>query len=383
MNDITIDNKKMWEYLYRYCYEPREAACILEALKHQGLTIVGGEIVSLDPPVFKIEKGHWYTCIRNLHDSYGNQAFIKDDIYYSPKDSYLIPLNSNVPMEIICPCDYFTLYTGEEKLHEPKFKVGDFIKKKGKDCSSWEITEINNGMYYGHYRPEGFPTELPISEQDTFELIETHPKTVFEEGKWYVCTHKDAEIYCLTKGKVYQAVNLEGIGITIVNNTGTPLAINGFINYFRPATEEEIPYQPKFKVGDKIKCLWKHRKAVVTEVKDTWYVLDNRYVLDFEFEDNWELVPTNGKTKEKELTEFERLLQDEYADEARLKDDGVHHIANHLLSIARKQIVSEIDEYEMVNKFCESATERVKFDSYFFQEGIRATIKEIKSDETA
>lgn len=320
MSDITIDNKKMWEYLYRYCYEPREAACILEALKHQGLTIVGGEIVSLDPP-------------------------------------------------------------------EPMFKVGDFIKKKGKDCSSWEITEINNGMYYGHYRPEGFPTELPISEQDTFELVETHPKTIFEEGKWYVCTHKDAEIYCLTKGKAYQAVNLEGIGITIVNNTGTPLSINGFISYFRPATEEEIPKHPKFKVGDKIKCLWKHRKAVVTEVKDTWYVLDNRYVLDFEFEDNWELVPTNGKvkeeTKQEELTEFERLLQDEYADEARLKDDGVHHIANHLLSIARKQIVSEIDEYEMVNKFCESATERVKFDSYFFQEGIRATIKEIKSDETA
>ena len=319
MSDITIDNKKMWEYLYRYCYEPREAACILEALKHQGLTIVGGEIVSLDPP-------------------------------------------------------------------EPMFKVGDFIKKKGKDCSSWEITEINNGMYYGHYRPEGFPTELLISEQDTFELVETHPKTVFEEGKWYVCTHKDAEIYCLTKGKAYQTVNLEGIGITIVNNTGTPLSINGFISYFRPATEEEIPKHPKFKVGDKIKCLWNHRKAVVTEVKDTWYVLDNRYVLDFEFEDNWKPVSTNDKVKE-ELTEFERELRNVIytADDGWDSHNNEHlkDVSNMLINIARKQIVSEIDEYEMVNKFCESATERVKFDSYFLQEGIRATIKEIKSDETA
>ena len=61
---VQIDDVKMWEFLYRHCYEPREAACILDALKDQGLTIEGGHIISMADANadFKIEKDKWFVC---------------------------------------------------------------------------------------------------------------------------------------------------------------------------------------------------------------------------------------------------------------------------------------------------------------------------------
>lgn len=60
---------------------------------------------------FKIEKGKWYVCIRDLLDNYANRAFHKGDIYLSTQDGSLIPSNSNVPFEVVCPDTYFREWT--------------------------------------------------------------------------------------------------------------------------------------------------------------------------------------------------------------------------------------------------------------------------------
>ena len=63
-------------------------------------------------PKFKIKKGNWYVCIKNLDDNYGTTAFHKGEIYYSTKDETLMPDNSNIPYEIKYYVeDYFRLWT--------------------------------------------------------------------------------------------------------------------------------------------------------------------------------------------------------------------------------------------------------------------------------
>ena len=70
---------------------------------------------------FKIEKGKWYVCIKDLLDNYANKAFCKGDIYLSTQDGSLIPSNSNVPFEVFCPTIYFRDWTIQDA------KDGDVI----------------------------------------------------------------------------------------------------------------------------------------------------------------------------------------------------------------------------------------------------------------
>lgn len=62
-------------------------------------------------PKFKIEKGKWYVCIKDLLDNYANKAFNKGDTYLSTQDGSLIPSNSNIPFEVVCPDTYFRDWT--------------------------------------------------------------------------------------------------------------------------------------------------------------------------------------------------------------------------------------------------------------------------------
>ena len=74
---------------------------------------------------FKIEKGKWYVCIKDLFDNYANKAFCEGNTYLSTQDGSLIPSNSNVPFEVVCASTYF------RELQ--KFKIGDRIKPLGLD----------------------------------------------------------------------------------------------------------------------------------------------------------------------------------------------------------------------------------------------------------
>ena len=79
---VQIDNKKMWESLYRNGrkYEHFEQA-IPDALKDQGLAVNNkGEIVRINPKL-KLKEGDKYICIKDwLHDKY-NGLYHKGGIY--------------------------------------------------------------------------------------------------------------------------------------------------------------------------------------------------------------------------------------------------------------------------------------------------------------
>lgn len=75
---------------------------------------------------------------------------------------------------------------------------------------------------------------------------------------------------------------------------------------------EITTFETKFKVGDHIKSdVLTPRKGVVTKVNNGWYILDGRYVLNFEYEDNWELVESKPEPKKCLFT------KDLYTDEER------------------------------------------------------------------
>ena len=90
------------------------------------------------------------------------------------------------------------------------------------------------------------------------EIVERQKSFWIEKDKLYICI-KDYIIggeplptSCLfTKGKIYHS---RGNGYLIGNN-GKSYYIYDSVKeeYFRPATEDEIPHQPKFKVGDTIR----------------------------------------------------------------------------------------------------------------------------------
>jgi hypothetical protein len=74
---------------------------------------------------FKIKKGRWYVCTRDLDDNYGTRAFRKGNTYYSTKDETLLPDNSNIPFEIkYYANDYFRIWTIQDA------KDGDVLQFK-------------------------------------------------------------------------------------------------------------------------------------------------------------------------------------------------------------------------------------------------------------
>ena len=98
-------------------------------------------------PKFKIEKGKWYVCIKDLFNDYADKGFRKGDIYLSTHDGKLIPSNSNVPTEIVCPDIYFREWTIDDA------KDGDIIYAESK-FNSFDFIEIfsslENGNFWGY-----------------------------------------------------------------------------------------------------------------------------------------------------------------------------------------------------------------------------------------
>lgn len=75
----------------------------------------------------KIKGGKWYVCIRDLLDNYANKAFYKGYIYLSTQNGSLIPSNSNVPFEVVCPDTYFKDWTIQDAKDGDVLAVGNII----------------------------------------------------------------------------------------------------------------------------------------------------------------------------------------------------------------------------------------------------------------
>lgn len=118
-------------------------------------------------PKFKIEKGKWYICIKDLLDNYANKAFQEGDIYLSTQNGNLIPSNSNVPYEIACPDTYFRDWTiqdskdGDVLVDKIDEEPNDFIyifKECDQNLGFWShcyldtyINKFHEGEHHNNY----------------------------------------------------------------------------------------------------------------------------------------------------------------------------------------------------------------------------------------
>ena len=111
-DDGAIDFECGNYYVKRFATE-EEKAKLFQAIKANGYKWNAGTKTSekLVEPKFKIEKGKWYVCTKDLLDNYANKAFCKGDTYLSTQDGSLIPSNSNVPFEVVCDSTYFRDWT--------------------------------------------------------------------------------------------------------------------------------------------------------------------------------------------------------------------------------------------------------------------------------
>ena len=128
-NKLIVDNNKLIvgnkyaDYANPRFATEEEKQKLFDAIKEKGYrwNTESKTLEKLVEPKFKIEKGKWYVCIKDLLDNYANKAFCKGDIYLSTQDGSLIPSNSNVPFEVFCPTTYFIPWTIQDA------KDGDII----------------------------------------------------------------------------------------------------------------------------------------------------------------------------------------------------------------------------------------------------------------
>lgn len=116
--------------------EEQQGKTALEAIKEEKV-----DNANKVEPKFKIEKDKWYVCIRDLLDNYANKAFYKGDTYLSTQDGSLIPSNSNVPFEVVCPDTYFRDWTIQDA------KDGDILSYVTDEEDLWIM------IYWSLYEP--------------------------------------------------------------------------------------------------------------------------------------------------------------------------------------------------------------------------------------
>ena len=144
-------------------------------------------------------------------------------------------------------------------------KLNELLKKE--DFKEELFTLIEKYLYHPVPQKEetGVLKELLDTEKESFKI---------EKGKWYVCIEN--YIFCkddepiFEKGKLYLSENDE----ELTAHNGEKWPFGNAKDYFRPATEDEIPHEPKFKVGDWIN--YNGRILHVSNVRKKLYDFDNK-----------------------------------------------------------------------------------------------------------
>lgn len=210
------------------------------------------------PCQFKIEKGKWYVCIRDLDDNYGTKAFCKGSTYYSTKDETLQPDNSNIPSEIkYCVNDYFRPWNIQDAkdddvlFHSDSASNGIFIFKE-----ILQLGTMQKVICYCDYDSE-----------DGFCLGENH-----------TC--------CWTDSKILHPATKEQRNILFQK-----MKEAGYERNAEAKTLETL-IEPLFKVGDKVRNKKNHNVIFhITSIEDDSYICGVATAFWFEDQDNYELVP--------------------------------------------------------------------------------------------
>lgn len=203
---------------------------------------------------------------------------------------------------------------------------------------------------------------------------------IIEKGKWFVCINKPInKEFPFEKDYLYQST---GYG-TIYNGTNFEYKEYECSNYgvktghelFRPATEDEIPCEPIFKIGDIIKHKGTNfRGDEIKEIKNYRYYFNDCQSLPFNKQDLWELVE-----RPMYLTEFEydvrKLMNNCIIDNWKIDEEHIKYASNCL----RENIVKHIDVDEMMEeKHAEEDSTRNIYYAYdAYKQGIIDTLNKI------
>lgn len=153
---------------------------------------------------------------------------------------------------------------------------------------------------------------------------------------------------------------------------------------------------PRFKVGDTIRVYNKSGEPylkTIKEVRSSWYIFTDGKRYNLGGQDGWELVPETDFGKN-ELTEFEKELVEiigfSISKSAITPNVSIIEFAKQysdkLLSIARKQIASEIDVDNAARKYHEECglygygVEMARCSADGYKKGMLAALKAIKGE---
>ena len=161
-----IESKKVIAYL-ESLKEAQDISANFEKAEKEKTEFVSGKFIKCVKPFSDFNAGEHYWL-----------EYIGDDEYNGRSDNIL-----GVTYHIT-PGMLYTCFIQDDGVSEsamigkvwkiiPLFKVGDFIKKKGKDYVPWKITEVNEegGYYCGNYQ-HGYPTELMFRDQRDYERVD-------------------------------------------------------------------------------------------------------------------------------------------------------------------------------------------------------------------
>lgn len=194
----------------------------------------------------------------------------------------------------------------------PKFKIGDLIKRKGKNVT-FRIDRIQGGYYHCDQQYGSF---FPIEEQDEWELIERKKTNLIDILK---CYPKETRLFSPLCGYIWLAeVDEENGIITCYKNplecgcTRATLGCEETISFYSDGTTGLPDYsltndcmlfldmnrtpidkmRPKFKIGDWIaeKDLDEFGRGIIVAIRDGKYVLNTGNSVSIKEQDEWELV---------------------------------------------------------------------------------------------
>lgn len=322
---ITINGESLMYDNPIFCFErfatDKEKAKLLKAIKDNGYkwNEETKTLEKLIDPKFKIEKGKWYVCIKDLLDNYANKAFRKGDTYLSTQDGSLIPSNSNVPFEVVYPGTYFRDWTIQDAKEGDVLAFNDEIIVIFKDLynktSFHSYCHIEDGIFTiskedmpdwwggrGFYpatkeqcnllfqkiKAEGYEW---TTETKTFgKLIEPKFKV------WDKVKHKDDKTVITITGikDNYYLIQFYNSNRNDYQNEKVSFKDQDKYelvpNKFDTNTLEKL-ISPKFKVGDRIKHKTHISQGdVITEIKDTHFILNDELELPFIFQDEYVLI---------------------------------------------------------------------------------------------
>jgi len=329
--------KELGEYKVKYTQE-----VLSQQLEKQG------EQKSVDKaePKFKIEKGKWYVCIKDLLDNYANKAFCKGDTYLSTQDGSLIPSNSNVPFEVICAGTYFRDWTIQDT------KAGDVLSWDDSKCIAI-FKNIYDEDSFNSYGFVGGCTGTFESRQSYHDIEGAHPATKKQRDTLMKAMTNAGYTFDFEKRELKKIEQKPVLDFKA--NDWYVSKVDGKIhNIYYPIDK----VKPKFKVGDTIKCKCDDRQFTIKSVvldKGPYTYTQEGCGNDIDYADkNFELVeqkPVDSLIEEEKplLEKFKQAVYDcawgkvTCKKEGETKEEYANRWAEHFLLMVRDWADDYID----------------------------------------